>query len=309
MIHVDNLKDGLPIFRALSSDVRTRILKLLVEHNKLNMSEIARRLGMSNGALTVHIKKLEDCKIIEVQTATGRHGTQKICHLYEDKLIVDLRKEDSGNLYEVEIDVGHYSNYQVLPTCGLVTKKKIIGELDDPRYFAAPERINACMLWFTKGFIEYRIPNYLKPGQRFTEFQFSFELCSEAPGYCDDWPSDIHFSLNDHALGYWTSPGDLGDVKGIFTPSWWLPNWGKYGLLKLLSINSYGAFIDGLKISDVNLDDINVNNRSNLTLKLSVPESARNVGGLSIFGRGCGNYDQSIKARIYFENVEHVVVK
>ena len=49
----------------------------------------------------------------------------------------------------------------------------------------------------------------------------------------------------------WTSPGDFGDVHGMFTPQWWPQNWNQYGLLKLLVINDYGTYIDGLKISDV----------------------------------------------------------
>ncbi len=298
MIHVETLRAGIPIFRALDSEVRIRILELLEEHQNLNMNELAEKLGLSNGALTTHVKLLDSCKLIEVRTATGKHGTQKICSLHEDRLIIDLKTESADRVYDSEIDVGLYSDYEVYPTCGLATKERIVGEWDDPRYFADPERVNAGIVWFTKGFVEYRIPNYLKPDQKPEELQFSFELGSEAPGSCDDWPSDIHFSLNGRMLGYWTSPGDFADARGIFTPSWWDPIWNQYGLLKLLSINAYGTFIDGGKISDVTLDDLGITYKSGLSLRLAVPETARNVGGLTIYGKNFGNYNQGIRTRI-----------
>ena len=61
------------------------------------------------------------------------------------------------------------------------------------------------------------------------------------------------FYLNDLRLGSWTSPGDFGDIKGLFTPGWWPGNWNQYGQLKLLVVNKKGTFIDGLKISDMRI--------------------------------------------------------
>ena len=205
------------------------------------------------------------------------------------------------NSYEIEIGIGHYSSYEIQPTCGIATKDKLIGEVDNPSYFADPSRINADILWFSKGSIEYRIPNYLKPSQEFSEIQISLEISSEAPGNCSLWPSDVHFSLNNIYLGSWTSPGDYADKKGILTPDWWFSNWNQYGLLKLLSINKFGTFIDGLKISDIALSDIDLNYKSDLLLKLAIPQYAKHKGGLTIFGKNFGNYDQGINIRIIYE--------
>ena len=188
------------------------------------MNDIAEKLKLSNSAITMHVKKLEECGIITTISASGKHGNQKICSLLEDRVLVDIIREgEVGLSYDVEINIGLYSNYQVYPTCGLATKDVLIGEMDEARYFADPMRMNAAIIWFSRGFIEYRIPNYLKSGQIPTEIQIAAELSSEAPGSSDDWPSDIHFSLNGYELGFWTSPGDFGSSKGRFTPSWWFP--------------------------------------------------------------------------------------
>ena len=52
--------------------------------------------------------------------------------------MVDVESEETEedqNIYNTEVKVGHYSDYNVYPTCGLATSKAIVGEVDDPRYF------------------------------------------------------------------------------------------------------------------------------------------------------------------------------
>lgn len=300
MIYIKDLKSGLNLFKALGSDIRIEILDLLTKNESLNLNEIASKLNLTNGAITMHIKKLEESGLIDITTAVGKHGIQKICYLNEDKLIVDLRSKDTENLYEVDIKVGHYSSYEASPTCGLATKDSIIGEFDDPRYFADPEHINAEIIWLTQGHLEYRIPNYLKPNQEFTELQFMMELGSEAPGYCNNWPSDIHFLLNDVDLGFWTSPGDFGGQKGTYNPDWWPLHLNQYGMLKLFRLNKEGSFIDGCKISDVTIEDMKLSYTSDLKLKLTVLKGSENPNGLTIFGQTFGNYNRGIVARILY---------
>ncbi|MBU5672295.1 ArsR/SmtB family transcription factor [Paenibacillus brevis] len=301
MIYIKDLMSGIDIFKALSSEIRIQMLELLAKNQPLNLNEIASRLGLSNGAITMHVKKLEESGLIEINTTVGKHGIQKICYLNKDKLMVDLRSKDMENLYEVEIQVGHYSNYQAVPTCGLATKDSIIGDFDDPRYFADPQRIDSEIIWLAEGFLEYRIPNYLKPNQRFREIQFSMELGSEAPGYCDNYPSDIYFYINNIEIGCWTSPGDFGDVRGTFNPEWWPPHLNQYGMLKLIRINREGSYIDGCRISDVTLDQIQLDYKSDITFRIAVTDSPLNKRGLTIFGRNFGNYGQDLLARVLYD--------
>lgn len=162
------------------------------------------------------------------------------------------------NLSSAIITMGHYTDFQVTPTCGLATTEKIIGYFDDPRYFWDVDRVNANILWFTKGYIEYKLPNYLLESQEPKELEISLEICSEAPGYNEDWPSDITFFINGVNVGYWISPGDFEKEKGKYTPDWWNRNVNQYGMLKIIKINSGGTFIDGEKMSDVTIDGINI---------------------------------------------------
>ncbi|MEK4343644.1 ArsR/SmtB family transcription factor [Paenibacillus sp. FSL P4-0184] len=301
MIYIKDLMSGLEIFKALSSEIRILILELLATNQALNLNEIAKKLNLSNGAITMHIKKLEESGLIEINTSVGKHGIQKVCYLNKDKLIVDLRSKDVDNLYEVEIQVGHYSNYQAVPTCGLATKDSIIGDFDEPRYFADPQRIESEIIWMAEGFLEYRIPNYLKANQTFREIQFSMEIGSEAPGSNDNYPSDLYFYLNGIEIGYWTSPGDFGDTRGTFNPDWWPPHLNQYGMLKLIRINNEGSFIDGCRISDVTLDDIQLDYKSELTFRIAVTDKPVNKRGLTIYGKHFGNYSQDLLARVLYD--------
>lgn len=301
MLHITSMDEGLEIFKALGSEVRLSIVKLLLENKRMNMNELATRLNITNGALTGHIKKLEACGILTTSNESPGHGNQKFCSIQLDKVLIDFdAQEDVQNVYNAEIKVGHYSSYNVYPTCGLATSEALIGEVDDTRYFTHPDRYNADILWFTKGYVQYDIPNFIPSSQKITQIMISAELSSEAPGINNVWPSDISFYLNDICLGTWTSPGDFGDVRGIFTPDWWFPNWNQYGLLKLLVINKKGTFIDGLQISDVTINDFHLDFRSNLNLRMAVNDDADHVGGLTIFGKSFGNYGQDIKVSINY---------
>lgn len=307
MLHVKNLDEGLEIFKALGSELRINIIKLLQENHEMNMNELATSLGITNGALTSHIKKLEESGIIQVMTERVSHGNQKVCKVAVDKIVVDVESEENEedqNIYNTEVKVGHYSDYDVYPTCGLATSQAIVGEVDDPRYFSHPDRINAGILWFTKGYIEYMIPNLLPSATKIDQITVSLEISSEAPGINNDWPSDISILLNDVKIGTWTSPGDYGDVQGIFTPDWWFPNWNQYGLLKMIVINKKGTFVDGLKISNVTINEFNLDYKSTVRFKFEIEEDAKNVGGITIFGSEFGNYNQDIKVRIAYSPME-----
>ncbi|MBQ6588278.1 MAG: winged helix-turn-helix transcriptional regulator [Butyrivibrio sp.] len=308
MLHIKSLDEARNVFKALGSDIRIEIVKVLLNESGLSMNELAERLNITNGALTSHIKKLEETGIVMVSSDATGHGNQKVCSVHLDKILFELQdKPQNENIYTSDIKVGHFSDFSVYPTCGLASGNRLIGEVDDNRYFAHPDRYEADILWFTRGFVEYTIPNFVPHNQVIDEICISVELSSEAPGVNNVWPSDIYFYLNETLLGTWISPGDYGDVKGIFTPDWWFPNWNQYGLLKMIVVNHKGTFIDGLKISDVNIDQFGLTPKSLIKFKLEVPENAEHVGGLTIFGKGFGNYNQDIIVKMAYSPKELII--
>ena len=251
---IDISEQSLPVYEALASEVRLKMIHLLAEQ-EMNVKQLAEALGLSSAIMTMHVKKLEKAKIIETKMVPGRGGARKVCTLAANKIeIIFPNKQTSSDrrFHETIVSVGHYTDFHAEPTCGLATIEKVIGIFDEPRCFLDPERVNAKILWFGRGFVEYKVPNYLMKHEHPKELDISFEISSEAPFANDNWPSDISFFLNGTLLGSWTSPGDFGGrgVRGKYTPDWWFAEINQYGLLKVLKINEKGTFIDGQKISD-----------------------------------------------------------
>lgn len=307
MIQISGLKEGKKLFKALGSDIRIEILELLLEHDNMNINDLARALNLTNGALTSHIRLLDEAGIIAVDADTSV-GNEKRYRVTAERILVQLRREpDDANSYEADIKVGLYSDYSVSPSCGLSTPTHYIGQVDDPRFFSHPDRCGCDILWFTEGYVEYILPNLLPAGQKADQISVTAELGSEAPGHKDVWPSDIHFYINGILLGVWTSPGDFGGMKGAYSPDWWNSNMNQYGLLKCISVNHQGSFIDGIRMSDVTVDQLKLDGSSPVRFRFAVPPEAQHVGGLTIFGRNFGNYNQDIRMKMEYSPKQDII--
>ena len=298
-------KKYLPIFKALASDVRLDIIKLLSSQS-MNIKDIASALDLSSAIITMHIKKLEEANIIKCETINLNGGRQKMCILDMNSLEIAFpcNQELQYEYHNFSLPIGHYTDFEVRPTCGLASNEKIIGQFDEPRSFLEPERVDAQILWFSEGYVEYTVPNYLLKGERPVAMSISMEIGSEYPGVNDNWPSEITFSINGIELGNWISPGDFGNKRGKHNPAWWDMALNQYGSLKVLNISETGTFIDGIKISDVTVNDLGLCEGASETqfkLRFAVKDDAKYRGGLTIYGKEFGNYGQDILITMFYD--------
>lgn len=299
-MQLDISQSSLIVYEALASKVRIEIIQLLSK-NKLNVKEIAEKLNLSSAIVTKHIAKLEAAGLIKTDRIPGKSGIQKVSSLKIDRIEITFPQKIyySYEAYEASIPVGHYTDYSVKPTCGLANLDDFIGQVDQPKYFMDPNRMSAQILWFTEGFVEYKLPNYLTTHEQLEVLEISLEISSEFPYSNDVWPSDITFSLNGIELGCYTSPGDFADTRGKLTPDWWPSDINQYGLLKTLRITKHGTYMNGQALSDTSILDFQ-SHIETWNFKIEVKEDAKNVGGLTIFGKGFGNHNQDIKFKIYY---------
>ncbi len=93
MLHIKNLDEGLDIFKALGSEIRVNIIKTLLDNKEMNMNELATSLNITNGAVTSHVKKLEDCGIVQVFSRNTGHGHEKVCKVKLEKVLVEIVEE------------------------------------------------------------------------------------------------------------------------------------------------------------------------------------------------------------------------
>ncbi|MDG0791106.1 ArsR family transcriptional regulator [Cohnella ginsengisoli] len=293
--------NALRIYEALASEVRLKIIDKLYERER-HVKELAAELFLSNAVVSGHIRKLEEAGIVGSRMKRIDGGTYKLCYVKTEFLQIKLSPDAPASLscHELSLPIGQYTDYEAWPTCGIATTEKVVGQFDNPVCFMDPERVNAGILWMAKGWVEYKLPNYLYKDQRLHEIEISLEIGSEAPRVNENWPSDIRFDLGGKTVGVWTSPGDFGDRRGRLTPEWWHSDVNQYGLLKVLRIKENGAYVDGQKISGVGLRDIETN-AMNWTLRIAAEDTGRGRGGLTLYGKGFGNYDQDIVVRSYYE--------
>ena len=196
-MQLDISSNSLPIYEALASSVRLELLRL-ISAGDYSITELSKKLNLSKAIITKHIQKLEAARLITSKKIPGKSGVKKIPHLAVDTIEITFPTQiyHSFSMYTTSIQLGHYTNFEVVPTCGLATAENIVGKLDDPLSFVEPSRVNASLLWFSEGYVEYKIPNNLAHDQNPEMLEFVMEIASEFPYSNNVWPSDISFGIS-----------------------------------------------------------------------------------------------------------------
>lgn len=292
---------SLPVYEALASKTRLNIIRF-ISNGKKSIGEIAAHLEISNAITTRHVQQMEDAGILDSERGTGKNRSKKFVFLKIDDIHITFPEKiyPSLNLHTTDLKIGHFTDYQVMPTCGLSTPEAVVGKSDEPRYFMDSRRVDAALLWFGEGYVEYKIPNLLQEKEHPELLEISFEIASEFPVSNNVWPSDVSIYVNDSKVAVYTVPGNFSDIRGRYTPAWWSDKFSQYGQLKHLRINSIDTDIDGEHYSDVTIHDLHLHDTPLITLRFAVEPDAANKGGLTLFGKGFGNYDQNILINLYY---------
>ncbi|MDR2535057.1 MAG: helix-turn-helix domain-containing protein [Treponema sp.] len=302
---IDSYRDT-KLIQAFASEVRIRIVELL-QNQELNVTEIARRLEIPQSTAATAILLLEQAGLVESRTANGVKGGQKICASRYKQILITFNPppaQMANNAIEVEMPVGLFTSYHVSAPCGLCSREGIIGYLDVPATFFSPDRIKAALVWFEKGYVEYKFPNntlYFNTKKTLQRIELIMEISSEVPGTDKKWLSDISVWINEVEIGVWTSPGDFGDQRGKFTPPFWKLEGSQYGLLTTWTVTSQGTSVADTPVSSVALPDLHLKDHHSIKVRIGVNDSANHIGGINIFGKGFGNYDQDIILRLFYK--------
>lgn len=294
---------SLPVFEALASETRLNIIRF-IGRDKKSIGEIASYLNISSAITTRHVLQMEDAGILDSIRGTGINRGKKLVFLKIDTIHVSFPEKiyHDYKLFATDLKIGHFTDFQVTPTCGLATPLEVVGKVDEPRYFMDSRRVDAALLWFSEGYVEYKIPNLLAADDVPQLLEISFEAASEFPLSNNVWPSDLSIYINQKKAAVYTIPGNFSDTRGHYTPAWWEDGRSQYGQLKHLRVNTMDTGIDGVAYSKLTIHDLELDKSPFITLRLAVEPDAQNKGGLTIFGKGFGNYDQNIMIRLYYTN-------
>ncbi|HPF88420.1 MAG TPA: ArsR family transcriptional regulator [Candidatus Limiplasma sp.] len=280
---------------ALSSPARIQILKLLY-YNSYNVKEIAEKLHIPASTAALHIRTLEAADIINTKIQPGSRGSMKLCSRKHDFINIHLSGNDPNinKIKSISMPIGCYTDCLTSPTCGLASSTKMIGYGDSPNDFYLPGRINAQILWTSSGYVEYKFPNFLSASIALKRLILSFEVCSEAPNYKENWCSDITVWMNGLDCGTWRSAGDYGARRGRLNPEWWGNGVTQYGKLMTLEVTPEGTLINSNPSSAVSLRDLHLSNETPIAIRIGNKPGAEHVGGFNIFGKQFGDFEQDI---------------
>lgn len=282
------------VAKALSGDVRVRILEALGDR-PMSINQLAEALGVAQPTISINVQALEQ---VELVVSTVGANREKICSVTCRSIVLELPSRPGDGLHlteEVHMPIGLFSSCSVQPTCGMARRDgSIIGSQDDPRVFFMQERQEAALLWLSgTGYVEYWFANPLPPGVPLDELSLTAEVCSEAPSFMQDWPSDISVTVNGLPVGTWTCPGDFGDRKGKLTTDRWRTG-SQYGMLTEWRITRSGSLVNGQPAESTAVGQLDLNFNKPVCVRFSVKEDAVNQRGMNLFGASFGDHPQDI---------------
>lgn len=289
------------IGRALSANTRIEILRLLCNKD-MNINEIAECLSIPQSSAVAHVKVLEETNLIKTTLQPGVRGSMKLCSKLVDAIDISLDSQqiNKERTEIIHMPIGNYVDYKVEPTCGIVSEKGPIGQEDEPRCFYHPERYKAKLLWFGKGYVEYRFPNNILKDNKEKRIDLSMELCAEDHEYNLNYPSDITVWINGIDAGTYYCPSDFGGRRGILNPDWWPDKNTQYGVLKTWSLREEGTFIDEELVHSTPISSYHLGETEYISVRIGIKDNAKNVGGINLFGDCFGDFPQHIKMVIHY---------
>lgn len=284
--------------RAVSVPERLAVLKCILLASK-SVPDIAAELNLPASSVARHIDILDQAGLIYTSLQPGPKGHAKYCSQAVLSVTLSLEADDSLKDkdvgYEVEMPLGMFSHCHIKAPCGMTGAEGKIADFDNPKVFFSPIRTKAECIWFDCGFISYNFPADFSEKRKFSEITFSFEICSETLYYNNNWPSDITTRINDVEIVTFTSPGDFGGRRGKYTPIYWPVTSTQFGLLKRITVNREGVFVDNNFVSDsVKFDDLKIYDGSAIKLDIGIKDDAKHRGGINLFGKNFGDFPQSI---------------
>ncbi len=293
-------RDLIKVARAFASDERLKILKYML-NKSVSVSAISKDLDMPISSVSRHIEILSDAGLIFITYQPGLKGHTKYCAqaILDAKVsMVGEKEETKSKSYIVEMPIGLYTECNVSAPCGMIGKDSPLGVFDNPNIFFSPLRQQAECIWFESGSVTYTFPVTDDiSGKR--RISFSMEICSDTLYFNNNWPSDITLKINGVEVLTFTSPGNFGGKRGKYTPSYWPVTSTQFGLLKKCSVDKNGVYLDNTFIHNkITFDDLHITANDVIKFDIGVKKDAEYRGGISLFGKNFGDFDQAIIMKI-----------
>ena len=295
------------VARAMSVPKRLEILRLLGEKNVMSVNEISQTLGIPISSTSIHINILEEARLINCERVSSIHGTMKMCSRRCSSAMFHFRKDPPHRTKQFvqSMPIGAYSQAEaIVEPCGLASRMGPIGVYNRPNCFYLPERLDAEILWLNSGSLCYHFSPLMDASIQPEYLELSFEVCNDAQLESPVWQTDLRVYINGCLLGSSVCSCDSEGRRGALNPSWWPDVATQHGELQKWRVTSEGTYLQDVKISNVNLRDLQLSSAAKIIVLLHVPSTSHHCSGINLFGAGFGDYDQAIRLVIGYPSRE-----
>lgn len=291
------------VCKALSHPLRIRMLYQLLKSPR-SVNELSKLNGLTNSTVLFHLQILEKAALAVCKTKPNKKGKTLIFYINFNEIKINT-SENANMPMKVEtqsIGVGNYTYCKPLQYIRFATDERFIVFDNIDAY--NPVRFDAKLICIDNGEVCYAFSNTFAQRGTVDKLEFSLELSSESPYFCNDWKSEIIFSVCGIDVATYLSPGDFGGERGKLTPIWWDDRYSQYGLLVTLEIKTDGVYINNKKINDrITLASLPLTDSDKLTFSVRTDKTRKYAGGFNIFGKSFGNFPQDILFKAYYTPV------
>lgn len=296
----NNKEQVLNISKALSHPLRLEFLHQLLDAPK-SITELARINNITNSTAIFHLEILEKATLVYCKTMPGKKGKTLIFFLNFSNIHFFIQNSAPNNteVLTQSVGVGRYIDASFENYIRIATEKESFILKNNDAFDT--RRFDAQLICTDNGKLTYAFGNNVFKESKVSKLEFSFEICSEAPYYCNTWKSEITFAVNGNELATYLSPGDFGGTRGELNPDWWEDKFTQYGTLVNLAITDEGAYLNGEKTGRITVKDLDLCQSNRLEFTIFVKKNAKYAGGFNLFGRKFGNHPQDILMKTTIE--------
>lgn len=283
----------LVIAKALAHPIRIEILRQLSEAPR-SITEIAKLNRITNSTVIFHLGILEEATLIYSKVMPNKKGKTLIFFLNFINIHLFTKGCNTPNteVFTQSVGVGNYIDASFNKYIRIATEEEsFILEKNDA---FDTRRFDAQLICTDNGTFTYAFSNHLFRENPVEKIEFSFEICSEAPYYRNDWKSEITFAVNGIELATYLSPGDFGGTRGELNPDWWDDKFTQYGSFVTVAITDECVYLNGEKSGITSLKDLKLCQNNRIEFTIFIKKGAKYAGGFNLFGRKFGNHPQDI---------------
>ena len=293
------------IAKALSHSVRINILNQILKKPR-TVTELGKLNNLTNSSVIFHLNLLEEAELVVSRVKPNKKGKTLVFYINFSTIdiVTSFNISDKLNVIEQSLGVGNFQSVEPTGYVRVATEKQFLVLEKDDLY--NPIRFDASLICLDNGEITYAFSNAYAIRNKVNLIEFSLEICSESPYYCNDWKSEITFAVNGVEIANYLSPGDFGGIRGERTPIWYDDKYSQYGILTTVAVDEQGVMLNGERIAAYpTLQNLMLSAFDKTTLTIKTKEDSKYAGGFNIFGQHFGNEPQDIIMRAHVSPKSH----